>query len=88
MSPAELLGNLSKIIRDDTGSAEHPLGYLTCQTRDLWAKQRAHLEENGNKQALHVLDTAIFNLIFDDDVIEDDKNKLLKHYLCGNGNNR
>ncbi|XP_028034037.1 carnitine O-palmitoyltransferase 2, mitochondrial [Bombyx mandarina] len=88
LSPAELLGNLSKIIRDDTGSAEHPLGYLTCQTRDLWAKQRAHLEENGNKQALHVLDTAIFNLIFDDDVIEDDKNKLLKHYLCGNGNNR
>ncbi|KOB72249.1 Carnitine O-palmitoyltransferase 2, mitochondrial, partial [Operophtera brumata] len=81
LSPSELLGNLSKIVNDSTPKPEHPLGVLTCQNRDVWATQRAHLEETGNKDALHKIDSAIFNLVLDDDVLKGDKHKLLKKWF-------
>lgn len=88
LSPTELLGNLSQILNDSTPFAEHPLGVLTTQNRDEWATQRTHLEETGNKEALHQIDSAIFNLVLDDDILKDDKHKLLKKYLHDDGLNR
>ncbi|XP_045534518.1 carnitine O-palmitoyltransferase 2, mitochondrial [Papilio machaon] len=86
--PSELLANLSKILNDNTEKAQHPLGVLTCQNRDEWAKQRKHLEETGNREMLQKIDSAIFNLILDDVSISDDKHKLLKHFLHADGTNR
>ncbi|VVC93873.1 unnamed protein product [Leptidea sinapis] len=88
LSPAEILGNLHKIMTDQRKSADFPLGVLTSQNRDLWAMQRAHLEDTGNSDSLRQIDTAIFNLILDEDSIDDDKNKILKLYLHGDGTNR
>ncbi|XP_028177897.1 carnitine O-palmitoyltransferase 2, mitochondrial [Ostrinia furnacalis] len=88
LSPGELLGNLHQILNDNTPQADHPLGILTCQNRDLWAKQRTHIENIGNKDAFHKIDTAIFNLVLDNEILTDDKHKLLKHYLHGDGLNR
>lgn len=75
-------------MNDRTPKSEHPLGILTCQNRDVWAMHRTHLEETGNKDALHKIDSAIFNLVLDDDVLKDDKHKLLKKYLHDDGSNR
>lgn len=88
LSPTELLGNLNKIITDPAPKTDHPVGILTCQNRDTWAKQRAHLEEIGNGEVLRKIDSAIFNLILDDDSLGDDKHKLLKKYLHDDGTNR
>ncbi|KAJ0175440.1 hypothetical protein K1T71_008599 [Dendrolimus kikuchii] len=88
LTPQELLGNLSKIINDSTPQAEQPLGILTCQNRDVWAQQREYLVNMGNGEALNQLDTAIFNLVLDDDVIGDNKHKILEQYLHGDGLNR
>ncbi|XP_068632490.1 carnitine O-palmitoyltransferase 2, mitochondrial [Battus philenor] len=88
LSPLELLGNLSQIINDSSPKAQHPIGILTSQNRDKWAMQRLHLEETGNKEVLLKIDSAIFNLILDDISINDDKHKILKHFLHGDGLNR
>nr|XP_021182304.2 carnitine O-palmitoyltransferase 2, mitochondrial [Helicoverpa armigera] len=88
LSPQEILGNLAQIINDNTTAAEHPLGILTTQNRDVWAKQRDHLESTGNSEVLNKIDSAIFNLILDDDTINDDKRVLLKKYLHSDGLNR
>lgn len=88
LSPAEMLGNLHNILNDTTPKAEHPLGILTCQTRDEWARQRTHLEESGNRDVLQKIDSAIFNLVLDTETIHDDKHKILGHYLHSDGTNR
>ncbi|PZC83685.1 hypothetical protein B5X24_HaOG207212 [Helicoverpa armigera] len=88
LSPQEILGNLAQIMNDNTSAAEHPLGILTTQNRDVWAKQRSHLESTGNSEVLNKIDSAIFNLILDDDTINDDKRVLLKKYLHSDGLNR
>ncbi|KAJ8730685.1 hypothetical protein PYW08_002098 [Mythimna loreyi] len=88
LSPLEMLGNLNKIMNDNTPASEHPLGILTAQNRDEWAKQRTHLESTGNSEVLRKIDSAIFNLILDDEKINDDKRVLLRHYLHSDGTNR
>ncbi|XP_026732330.1 carnitine O-palmitoyltransferase 2, mitochondrial [Trichoplusia ni] len=88
LSPLEMLGNLSKILNDDSPAAEHPLGVLTTQNRDEWAKHRYYLEATGNTEVLNKIDSAIFNLVFDDDVINDDKRTILKKWLHSDGTNR
>ncbi|XP_072938718.1 carnitine O-palmitoyltransferase 2, mitochondrial [Epargyreus clarus] len=88
LSPTELLGNLTQIVNDNTPTAEYPLGVLTCQNRDEWAKQRIHLEETGNGEALKKIDSAIFNLVLDDESINDNKHKILSEFLHADGTNR
>lgn len=88
LTPMEILGNLSCILSDNTPKAEHPLGVLTCQNRNDWATQRMHLEESGNRDVLQKIDSAIFNLVLDDETIHDNKHKILHHYLHGDGTNR
>ncbi|CAH0714517.1 unnamed protein product, partial [Brenthis ino] len=88
LPPTEILGNLSKILNDNSPQASYPLGVLTCQNRDTWAKQRAHLEETGNSEVLKKIDSAIINLILDDTIIGDNNYKLLEEYLHSDGLNR
>ncbi|CAG9129159.1 unnamed protein product [Plutella xylostella] len=88
LSPTELLANLKHIMDDNSPVSEHPLGVLTCQNRDEWARQRTHLEETGNTEALNKIDSAIFNLILDEETIHDDKHSILKQYLHADGTNR
>lgn len=75
-------------MNDDTPKAEHPLGVLTCQNRDVWATQHTYLDESGNRDVLQKIDSAIFNLVLDDETIHDNKHKILHHYLHGDGTNR
>ncbi|CAH0702329.1 unnamed protein product [Spodoptera exigua] len=88
LSPQEILGNLSKVMNDNSPISEYPLGVLTTQNRDQWAQQRVHLESTGNSEILRKIDSAIFNLVLDDDVINDDKRALLRKYLHSDGTNR
>lgn len=88
LTPGEILGNLSQIINDTQSQSEHPLGILTTQNRNIWAEQRAYLEATGNQDTLRKIDSGIFNLILDNEALHDDKHKLLKHYLHGDGLNR
>ncbi|RVE42779.1 hypothetical protein evm_012563 [Chilo suppressalis] len=88
LSPGEILGNLTKIVNDATPFNDYPVGVLTCQNRDTWAKQRDYLEATGNKNVLHKIDTGILNLVLDKEVLNDDKHQILKHFLHGDGLNR
>ncbi|OWR54649.1 Carnitine O-palmitoyltransferase 2 [Danaus plexippus plexippus] len=88
LSPTEILGNMSQIMEDKTPKAEYPVGILTTQNRDVWAKQRIYLEENGNQETLKKIDSAIFNIVLDDETIDDNKHKILTNYLHGDGLNR
>ncbi|CAG9578903.1 unnamed protein product [Danaus chrysippus] len=88
LSPTEILGNMSQIMEDKTPKAEYPLGILTTQNRDVWAKQRTYLEENGNQETLRKIDSAIFNIVLDDETIDGNKHKILTNYLHGDGLNR
>ncbi|XP_046962090.1 carnitine O-palmitoyltransferase 2, mitochondrial [Vanessa cardui] len=88
LSPSDFLGNLSKIINDNSPKPTHPLGILTTQNRNEWAKQRKHLEETGNHEVLRKIDSAIFNLVLDDFVIEDNKHRILTQFLHADGLNR
>lgn len=75
-------------MEDKTPKAEYPVGILTTQNRDVWAKQRIYLEENGNQETLKKIDSAIFNIVLDDETIDDNKHKILTNYLHGDGLNR
>lgn len=82
------MANLKEIMSDNTPEETHPIGILTSQNRDEWARQRKHLEATGNAEVLKKIDSAIFNLVLDDSVINNDKHKILSHYLHGDGLNR
>lgn len=88
LEPFQIVSRLKYILEDKQPAAESPLGILTTQNRDIWAKQRIHLETIGNKDNLHLIDSAIFSLVLDDDEMNDNKHKLLGHYLHGDGLNR
>ncbi len=47
ISPGEALANLKFILEDDRPPAEYPLGILTTENRDTWAKLRTKLEHSG-----------------------------------------
>lgn len=88
LSPTEILAHLEKILNDNQPQTDYSVGILTTQNRDKWAEQRTHLESTGNSEVLNKIDTAIFNLILDDEVIGDNKHKVLSHYLHSDGLNR
>lgn len=88
IEPSKLLSRLNYIINDTRPQSEHPIGILTSQDRDVWASQRHHLLQVGNERVMKLIDTAIFNLIFDDESMNDENVKLVKNFLHGDGKNR
>lgn len=83
-----MLSRLNYILSDTRPLSEHPIGILTTQDRDVWASQRHHLLQIGNERVMKLVDTAIFNLILDDESMNNENVKLVKNFLHGDGKNR
>jgi len=52
-SAAEILAELKYIATDSSPAAEHPLGFLTSERRDVWSRLREKLLAAGNNKLLH-----------------------------------
>ena len=82
-----ILASIKQILEDPRPPNPHPLGVLTTQNRDEWAGLREQVESSGNEAALKKVDSGVFLIAFDDDVLED-SSQLTKHFLHGTGTNR
>jgi len=87
LQPGEIYACLDYIQKDDIGASEHPLGYLTSDNRDVWASVRQLLVQDNGEQ-LEAIDSALFNLVLDDVSVGDDRQKISKVFLHGDGSNR
>lgn len=95
-SPNEILARLNAVVNLDESKtpADVPLGVLTADERNEWARIRQHIVKNSLNNTLltEQIDTALFCLCLDTN--EDpayDENKpvpALKHLLAGKGTNR
>lgn len=63
------------------------MGTLTSENRDVWAKLRTGLIENGNESQLKLIDNALFCLCLDD-LKTAEPSTLIRSFLHGNGKNR
>ncbi|XP_058447494.1 carnitine O-palmitoyltransferase 2, mitochondrial [Malaya genurostris] len=87
--PATLLARFKHVLDDNVPIAENPIGLLTTENRDTWAKIRYHLSEIGNEKALREIDSALFCLCLDDGTINPEHPiPTIKDFLFGNGTNR
>ncbi|KAM8888732.1 carnitine O-palmitoyltransferase 2, mitochondrial [Synchiropus picturatus] len=71
VTPAEIQSNLKYILSDQTPAADHPLGVLTSENRDVWAGLRQKLLAAGNEENLKLVDSAVFCLCLDDETMKD-----------------
>lgn len=93
MPPADILARFKYILDQQLSPAEHPLGVMTTENRDEWAKLRNNLLATSaeNAKALHAIDSALFCLCLDDQSYSiEPKNMapLVRDALCSNGTNR
>ncbi|XP_077292463.1 carnitine palmitoyltransferase 2 [Arctopsyche grandis] len=88
IEPSQILSRLNYIMSDTRPPNEHPVGILTTQDRDVWASQRHHLLQIGNEKVLKHIDTALFNLVLDDETMDGDDKKVIRNFLHGDGKNR
>jgi carnitine O-palmitoyltransferase 2 len=88
LQPTDLLACLKYILDDAGPCAEYPIGVLTTENRNTWAKARQHLESIGNADVLSLIDSGIFTLCFDHVEIAGDLHFLLRHFLHSDGCNR
>ncbi|CAH1393922.1 unnamed protein product [Nezara viridula] len=85
LDPIAIYSGLKLILDDQKKPAEFPVGVLTTEDRDIWAKARKHLESIGNAEVFKMIDSSIFNLIFDDEEPTKDYRTLVQRYLHSNG---
>lgn len=90
LSVSELLGNLEYILDDNCEMAKYPLGVMTTENRDVWAKLREYMvtKSQQNEQSLSEIDTALFVLCLDDDVLGTDPVDITRSFLHADGCNR
>lgn len=86
--PNEIAACLKAVLDDDRPANQHPVGILTTSERDQWARGRSHLLDTGNREVVKKIDSAVFVMILDDEIIGTDQSRLLKTYLHGDGTNR
>ncbi|XP_074661867.1 carnitine O-palmitoyltransferase 2, mitochondrial-like isoform X2 [Tubulanus polymorphus] len=88
--PGDIMANIQYILNDDIGECEHPIGALTSEHRDTWAQLRESLVNNGNEEALRLVDTAVFMLSLDDysPKHETDVKGMSSQFLHGRASNR
>ncbi|XP_063985570.1 carnitine O-palmitoyltransferase 2, mitochondrial-like isoform X2 [Diachasmimorpha longicaudata] len=87
-SPEEIASSVRSILNDTRGPNECPIGILTATERNQWARNRQHLLSLGNEEVLREIDSATFVFALDDDSLEENHNKLLRHFLHSDGSNR
>ena len=84
-----LKGSLESILNDDSAVATHPVGVMTSQERNQWAEIRDHMIQNPrNQKSFAEIDSALFVLGLDDDVLGEDPVKVTRAFLHSNGANR
>mmetsp|Transcript_32226 Transcript_32226/g.42500 ORF Transcript_32226/g.42500 Transcript_32226/m.42500 type:complete len:509 (+) Transcript_32226:2-1528(+) len=74
-------------IISNAGSIESPIGVLTSWNRDDWAKARQQLLEDGNEQALRIIEGAICAVCLDNYPVMS-REQMAKNLWHGNGRNR
>lgn len=84
----QILARLKRILEDDSPKNEFPVGLLTTMERNKWATLRHELGENGNDQTLKLIDSALFNVCLDTEVLTDDPYAITRNFLHGDGENR
>ncbi|KAI4903245.1 hypothetical protein NFI96_022052 [Prochilodus magdalenae] len=87
VKPAEILSHLKYILADSTPAPAFPLGVLTSENRDVWAGLREKLLEAGNREALGLVDNALFCLCLDEEEMRDHIH-ISHNMLYGDGCNR
>ncbi|KAJ8930444.1 hypothetical protein NQ314_016771 [Rhamnusium bicolor] len=87
--PAEqILARLKYILEDDAPKCEFPVGILTTMERNRWATIRHELGEIGNHQSFKLIDSALFNVCLDTEILGDDPYAITRNFLHGDGENR
>lgn len=79
---------LDFILKDNQSPAEYAVGILTTENRNVWADARQHMIKAGNERFLHLVDSAVLNLVLDDEEMAGDPYKMVRHFLHGDGKNR
>ncbi|XP_077309441.1 carnitine O-palmitoyltransferase 2, mitochondrial [Lithobates pipiens] len=87
VNASEIKAHLNYILSDNAPAPEFPLGYLTSEDRNTWAIMRQKLIDNGNQEALHKVDSAVFCLCLDDFPVKD-RVHLSHNMLHGSASNR
>ncbi|BES91094.1 Carnitine O-palmitoyltransferase 2 [Nesidiocoris tenuis] len=80
---------LKCILESKSPNEPHPVGVLTTENRNVWAKARDHLLSIGNVDALKEIEGALFNLVLDENGLSDaDYPSIIRQYLHSDGKNR
>jgi carnitine O-palmitoyltransferase 2 len=87
LPPDTLYAYMSHITNMKLNDAEHPIGVLTSENRNTWARIRENLEKLGNQEALRLVDSAVYCIALDD-LSSEDPDKLLTNFLHGDPKNR
>jgi len=79
-------------LADAKGADVYPVGILTAEDRDAWAKARPELLQPGaggalNEQSLEKIQSAVFVVCFDDEAPVT-RRDVARHMLLANGRNR
>lgn len=85
IKPAEVQAHLKYILEDQ--ASPFALGVLTSENRDTWTGLRQKLLDAGNGEALQLVDTALFCLCLDEEVLRDHIH-ISHNMLHGDGCNR
>lgn len=88
LPPGQILARLKYILEDTVPKCEFPIGILTTLERNKWAIARHDLLANDNSQALKLIDSAMFNVCLDSEVLGDDPYGIVRNFLHGDGENR
>ncbi|XP_047103085.1 carnitine O-palmitoyltransferase 2, mitochondrial [Schistocerca piceifrons] len=88
LNPSDIFTCVKYIAEHQAPASSYPVGILTTENRDVWAKARKHLEAIGNADVLKLIDSSIFNLVLDDVSVADDKKYMMQCLLHGDGRNR
>ncbi|KAF6722019.1 Carnitine O-palmitoyltransferase 2, mitochondrial [Oryzias melastigma] len=87
VKPVEVQAHLKYIMSDPAPEAEFPLGVLTSENRDVWAGLREKLIAAGNAEDLQTVDSALFCLCLDEEIMKDHIH-ISHNMLHGDGCNR
>ncbi|CAL4150213.1 unnamed protein product, partial [Meganyctiphanes norvegica] len=88
LPPSHVHACVAHVAADNTPPPSNPVSILTSENRDVWAKARKELVAAGNEEVLNLIDTAAFNIVFDDTDTGMDPETIYRTFLYGNGANR
>uniref|UniRef100_A0A8C4PWY3 Choline/carnitine acyltransferase domain-containing protein n=1 Tax=Eptatretus burgeri TaxID=7764 RepID=A0A8C4PWY3_EPTBU len=76
-----IMANLHHILSDSRPPVQFPVANLTAERRDIWARLRKQLQDQGHGLALSLIESALFCLCLDDQDLKEDGKQLF--FGCG-----